>query len=253
MIGISIAAKKEWEATLNYFGLNHEECEKYPFGEYFKKIIDNKEVVFYLGGVRKMNASASTQYMIDHFNLAKIIVAGTCAGINDSYSQLDIFIPNKAVQYDCTVKETEPLIKDSFTVLNNFENESILTGTIGTADKPVVMWKDYLELKENNITIADTESAAIMYICRANDVECIVIKGISDFPKNEAETSNEESHEEQLNTFLENIPKIMTKIYDHYLVYALRTSINYQEYESKSTTIKNNDSPNSFPSVGINW
>ena len=184
MIGISIAAKKEWEATLNYFGLNHEECEKYPFGEYFKKIIDNKEVVFYLGGVRKMNASASTQYMIDHFNLAKIIVAGTCAGINDSYSQLDIFIPNKAVQYDCTVKETEPLIKDSFTVLNNFENESILTGTIGTADKPVVMWKDYLELKENNITIADTESAAIMYICRANDVECIVIKGISDFPKN---------------------------------------------------------------------
>ena len=100
MIGISIAAKKEWEATLNYFGLNHEECEKYPFGEYFKKIIDNKEVVFYLGGVRKMNASASTQYMIDHFNLAKIIVAGTCAGINDSYSQLDIFIPNKAVQYD---------------------------------------------------------------------------------------------------------------------------------------------------------
>lgn len=53
MIGISIAAKKEWEATLNYFGLNHEECEKYPFGEYFKKIVDNKEVVFYLGGVRK--------------------------------------------------------------------------------------------------------------------------------------------------------------------------------------------------------
>lgn len=56
--------------------------------------IDNKEVIFYLGGVRKMNASASTQYMIYHFNLTKIIVAGTCAGINDSYSQLDIFIPN---------------------------------------------------------------------------------------------------------------------------------------------------------------
>ena len=46
MIGISIAAKKEWEATLNYFGLNHEECEKYPFGEYFKKIIDNQRFEF---------------------------------------------------------------------------------------------------------------------------------------------------------------------------------------------------------------
>ena len=238
MIGISIAAKKEWEATLNYFGLNHEECEKYPFGEYFKKIVDNKEVVFYLGGVRKMNASASTQYMIDHFNLAKIIVAGTCAGINDSYSQLDIFIPNKAVQYDCTVKETELLIKDSFTVLNNFENESILTGTVGTADKPVVMWKDYLELKENNIKIADTESAAIAYICKANNVECVIIKGISDFPTNENESTKEDSHAGQLNVFLTNIPIIMNNIIDNYLEFAIKNHFNYLEYKPGQVSIR---------------
>lgn len=237
MIGISIAAKKEWEATLNYFGKSHDECQKYPYGEYFKMIIDNQEIILYLGGVRKMNASASTQYMIDHFNLNKIIVVGTCAGIDNGYKTLDIFIPNKAVQYDCTVKEKEPLIKDSFTVLNDFNDERILTGTIGTADKAVVMWKDYLELKENGITIADTESAAIEYICRANGVECIVVKGISDFPKNEAETSNEDLYEKQLNIFLENIPKIMTKIFDEYLVYALRTNVNYKEYESKPTKI----------------
>ena len=238
MIGISVAVKKEWETTLNYFGVSHEECEKYPFGEYFRMMIDNQEVILYLGGVRKMNASASTQYMIDHFKFNKIIVVGTCAGIDDRYKPLDVFIPNKAVQYDCTVKETEPLIKDSFTVLNDFDDEEILTGTIGTADKPVVMWKDYLELKENGITIADTESAAIEYICRANDVECIVIKGISDFPKNEEETSNEASHEEQLNTFLENIPKIMTKIFDKYLIYALKTNVHYKEYKSKPTIIR---------------
>ena len=218
--------------------MSHEECEKYPFGEYFRMMIDNQEVILYLGGLRKMNASASTQYMIDHFKLNKMIVVGTCAGIDGRYKPLDVFIPNKAVQYDCTVKETEPLIKDSFTVLNDFDDEEILTGTIGTADKPVVMWKDYLELKENGITIADTESAAIEYICRANDVECIVIKGISDFPKNEEETRNEDSHEEQLNTFLENIPKVMTKIFDKYLIYALKTNVHYKEYKSKPTIIR---------------
>ena len=218
--------------------MSHEEYEKYPFGEYFRMMIDNQEVILYLGGLRKMNASASTQYMIDHFKLNKMIVVGTCAGIDDRYKPLDVFIPNKAVQYDCTVKETEPLIKDSFTVLNDFDDEEILTGTIGTADKPVVMWKDYLELKENGITIADTESAAIEYICRANDVECIVIKGISDFPKNEEETRNEDSHEEQLNTFLENIPKVMTKIFDKYLIYALKTNVHYKEYKSKPTIIR---------------
>lgn len=53
MIGISVAAKKEWEATLNYFGVSHEECIKYPFGEYFKRVIENQEVILYLGGVKK--------------------------------------------------------------------------------------------------------------------------------------------------------------------------------------------------------
>ena len=121
--------------------------------------------------------------MISKFNLTKVIVAGTCAGIDDHFSNLDILIPNKAVQYDCTVKEIEPLIKQSFIVdidLSKYGND-FYTGIIATADKAVVMWKDYLELRENKITIADTEAGAIAYICKKNNVECIIIKGISFF------------------------------------------------------------------------
>ena len=152
MIGISIAAKKEWEAVLNKLDKKIEDCNQFPFGEYFTTSLYGEDLVFYRCGVRKMNCSASTQYMIDHFNLSKVIVIGTCAGIDPSYKNLDIFFPNKLVQYDCTVKETEPLIKDSFTVCLNTENiQNINTGTLGTADKPVVTWKDYLELKENDI------------------------------------------------------------------------------------------------------
>lgn len=177
--------------------------------------------------------------MIDHFNLNKIIVVGTCAGIDDIYKNLDILIPNKLVQYDCTVKETEPLIKDSFTIaIDMSDYTDVNTGTLGTADKPVVMWKDYLELKENHITIADTESAAIVYICKANDIECIVIKGISDFPTNENESSKEDSHKNQLNVFLNNIPIIMNKIIDNYLEFAIKNSFKYLEYNSKEVPIK---------------
>lgn len=239
MIGISIAAKKEWEAVLDRFNINIESCEKFPFGEYFKTNLYGEDVIFYRCGVRKMNCSASTQYMIDHFNLNKIIVAGTCAGIDDNYKNLDIFFPNKLVQYDCTVKETEPLIKDSFTVTFDISNsDNLKTGTLGTADKPVVMWKDYIELKNNEITIADTESAAIAYICKANGVECVVIKGISDFPTNESETTKEDSHEGQLNVFLANIPIIMNNIIDNYLEYAIKNHFDYSEYNSKEVSIK---------------
>lgn len=226
MIGISIAAKKEWESILEIFNISN--CNTFPFGEYFKTNLYGEEVIIYKCGARKMNCSASTQYMIDHFNLDKIIVAGTCAGIDDNYNDLDIFFPNKFVQYDCTVKETEPLIKDSFTVELDMSNYTDLkTGTLGTADKPVVMWKDYLELKENNITIADTESAAIAYICRANNIECVVIKGISDFPTNEKE--KEDSYESQLNVYLSNIPIIMNNIIDNYLEFAIKNHFTYKE------------------------
>ena len=225
MIGISIAAKREWNAVLDRFQINLDSCTKYPFGEYFTAEINNEDVLFYRCGVRKVNSSAATQYMIDHFDLKKIIVVGTCAGIDDRFKNLDIFIPNKAAQYDCTIKEQEPLIKDAFTVYFDLDllGFDVLTGTIGTADKAVVMWKDYLELKENCITIADTESAAVAYICKANNVECIIIKGISDFPTNE-----KEKQDEQLNTFSTNVPIIMNRIIDEYLPLALQSSIKYR-------------------------
>ncbi|MBN3554701.1 permease [Fictibacillus nanhaiensis] len=220
MIGISIATKWEYEATLEFFRIKENERFDYPFGEYFIRKMNDTELVFYSTGVRKVNGVGGNQYMISKFNLTKVIVAGTCAGIDDTFNNLDIFVPDKAVQYDCTVKEVEPFIKQSFIVdmdLSKYGND-YNTGTIGTADKAVVMWKDYLELKENEITIADTEASAIAYICRKNDVECIIIKGISDFPTDERNSDKFESNKEQMNVYLENTPKVMNKIYGEYLM-----------------------------------
>ncbi|MCA0992128.1 permease [Pseudalkalibacillus hwajinpoensis] len=219
MIGISIATKWEYEATLEYFGVKNNERIGYPYGEYFIRTINDTALVFYSTGVRKVNGVGGNQFMISKFNLTKVIIAGTCAGIDDRFSNLDIFVPNEAVQYDCTVKEVEPLIKQSFIV--NIDllkyGDDFYTGTIGTADKAVVMWKDYLELKENEITIADTEAGAIAYICQKNDVECIIIKGISDFPTDERNSDKFGSNIEQINVYLENTPKVMNKIFGEYL------------------------------------
>ncbi|MDQ0483088.1 5'-methylthioadenosine/S-adenosylhomocysteine nucleosidase family protein [Guptibacillus hwajinpoensis] len=219
MIGISIATKWEYSATLDYFSIEDYERFGYPYGEYFIRTIDNTKLVFYSTGVRKVNGVGGNQYMISKFNLTKVIVAGTCAGIDDKFRSLDIFVPDKAVQYDCTVKEIEPFIKQSFIVnidLSKYGND-FYNGTIGTSDKAVVMWKDYLELKKNEITIADTEAGAIAYICKKNDVECIIIKGISDFPTDERSSDKYESNIKQINVYIENTPKVMYKIFGEYL------------------------------------
>lgn len=220
MIGVSIATKWEYEATLDYFEVNNEERCEYPYGEFFLKKVNDAELIFYFTGVRKANGVGANQYMISRFDLDKVIVAGTCAGIDDTYSHLDVIVPHRAVQYDCTVKEVEPLIKQSFIVdipLSHYGND-FLTGTIATADRAVVMWKDYIELNEQEITIADTEAGAIAYICKKNGVECIIVKGISDFPTDERNTNPVESNMEQINVYIANTPKVMNKIFDDYLI-----------------------------------
>ena len=220
MIGVSIATKWEYETTLEYFKVNDHERLHYPYGEYFVRMVDDAELIFYSTGVRKANGVGANQYMLSRFELRKVIVVGTCAGIDDTFSNLDVFVPHRAVQYDCTVKEVEPLIKPSFIVdipLAHY-GDDFLTGTIATADRAVVMWNDYLELKEHDITIADTEAGAIAYICQKNDVECVIIKGISDFPTDERQGDAVASNAEQINVYLANTPKVMTKIFEAYLM-----------------------------------
>ena len=219
MIGISVAETNEWESTLNFFKQKHEECLNTPYGEYFKIKYNKRDLIVYRTNVRKVSSAGCTQYMIDKFKLKKVIVIGTCAGVDRKYKQHDIIFPNKVVQYDCTVRETEPLIKDKFNVLIDLSslNFSFNTGILGTADKPLVMWKDYLMLKKNNITIVDTEAAGIAYVCKVNNVDILIIKGISDFPTNEKDSNKKLSHEEQYNLFIKNIPIIMNKILNNYL------------------------------------
>ena len=57
MKAICVAAKREWNAVLSYYSIKIEDCQKYPFGEYF--IHDS--ILFFRCGVRKINSSAGTQ------------------------------------------------------------------------------------------------------------------------------------------------------------------------------------------------
>ena len=50
MIGISIAANREWRWVLEKFELSSDELERYPFGEYFKKSMFGEEIIIYKCG-----------------------------------------------------------------------------------------------------------------------------------------------------------------------------------------------------------
>lgn len=94
-----------------------------------------------------------------------------------------------------------------------------------------------MELKENDIKIADTETAAIAFICKANNVECIILKGISDFPIKDDILTKGKTHQAQYNTFVKNIPIIMNKIFDNFLEFAMHDTVPYKERVSETTKI----------------
>ena len=237
MIGISIAANREWRWVLERFKITSSDCQKYPFGEYFKKNLFGEDLIIYKCGHKKMCCSAATQYMIDHFQLSKIIVAGTCAGIDERYNTLDIIFPERLVQCDCNLPEFDTLIHEAFSVYIDMSRYgTVKTGTLGSEDKPVVFIEDLRKLKAEGITVADMEAAAIAYVCKANNVECVVIKGISDFPKEVHGVEDRELVVEQHDVFVVNIPIIMKDIFDNYLEFALENHFDYVEnnsYEEK--------------------
>ena len=213
MIGVVVASKIEWDEIINIYKIPEELIDKYPFGDYFRTSIYNKEIVFFRTLGRKSLASASTQYMIDKFNLEKVINVGTATAVCDYVDYDDILIPSEVAEYDLTIRELEPLIKDSSILKLDKVNISskYFDGLLGTSDKSLVTNKDYMIARETSMVASDQEAASIAKVCKLNNVKVIIIKGISDRPM------SNEGYEEQFEVFEENAPRVIKNIVENYL------------------------------------
>ena len=215
LIGVLISSKKEFNELLKIYNIGEDYLEKYPFGEYYRTEFRGKDIVFFRSGIRKINASAATQYMIDKFNLEKIIVIGTCTSSNEGLNYGDIIIPSKVIDYDYIIRELEEEIDEELYLVPNqvsMPNE-YYDGVLGTSDKALVLWSDYTFLASNSIDVSDLESYAVLKICKTNNVKCIIIKGVTDKPMRSMDGYNE-----QLDVYEENLPIVMKKIIEEYFI-----------------------------------
>lgn len=215
LIGVLISSKKEFNELLKIYNIGEDYLEKYPFGEYYRTEFRGKDIVFFRSGIRKINASAAAQYMIDKFNLEKLIVIGTCTSSNEGLNYGDIIIPSKVIDYDYIIRELEEeideelyLVPDQVPMPNEYYD-----GVLGTSDKALVLWSDYTFLASNSIDASDLESYAVLKICKTNNVKCIIIKGVTDKPMRSMDGYNE-----QLDVYEENLPIVMKKIIEEYFI-----------------------------------
>ncbi len=80
------------EVVCEYFGSTLQTRKKHPFGGYFETEIKGENVAIYFCGDGKARSAASCQHMMDKFDLEKVIVAGTCTGVDGKKAIFDIVI-----------------------------------------------------------------------------------------------------------------------------------------------------------------
>ncbi|MBQ1496583.1 MAG: hypothetical protein IIZ40_04485 [Bacilli bacterium] len=218
MVGVVVTSKLEWDALLGVYGIDEDLTEKYPYGEYYRTTIYDKEVVLFRCPGRKIMSSGAVQYMISKFSFSKVVFLGTSTAVCDYVDYKDVFIPSLVSEYDITIRELEPLIKENSIIELDKVNVSMdyFDGLLGTSDKSLVTNKDYLMTKETDMVASDTEGYAIAKICKMNNVKVVILKGISDRPLN-----NSNGYEEQFEVYEENAGIIIKNLAENYLTEVL--------------------------------
>lgn len=191
--------------------------------------INSTEVVLVEAGIGKVNASRTTQILIDNFEIDAIINVGTAGSANDELEIGDIVIGKKVVQHDFDItafghpkgfisnvgqyveSDSTLIEKMKQTISKMQENEfKIKIGTIASGDIfcTEAKMKEKIRSKFNADTI-EMEGAAIAQVCKLDNVPFIIIRSISDKPNGNNNIT--------FNLFLEKASKRCAKIIKEFL------------------------------------
>lgn len=164
--------------------------------------INSVDVVLVEAGVGKVNASRTTQILIDNFNVEAIINVGSAGSANDELDIGDIVIGKRLIQHDFDITafghpkgyisnvgqyvESDNMLIEKMeqTILKMQDAEfKIKIGTIASGD--IFCTEPKMKEKIRNKFNADAiemEGAAIAQVCKLDNIPFIVIRSISDKP-----------------------------------------------------------------------
>ena len=190
--------------------------------------INNKECVLVESGVGKVNASRTTQILIDKFEIEYVINVGSAATANEELQIGDIVIGETLVQHDFditafghkkgyisnvgeNVKSDTQLIQKFKQTINKIENKDykIKIGTIASGD--IFCTENIMKQKIHSKFNADAiemEGAAIAQVCYLDQIPFIIVRSISDNPNGE----NNITFEEYLELASKRCSEILKKV-----------------------------------------
>lgn len=213
-VGIITAVKSELESILKITKIEKKET-RHQIDFYIGRIA-NKKVLVALCGIGKIQASKCTMLMIEHFhfdNTCFIINTGSAGALNPNLELGDIVIANRCVQFDLDLSIFEDtngtfyqrgqfrsltsryIMADASLVqlctkIASAESQNTKTpfksiiGTIATGDQFIndPAWKLQAHI-DFEADCDEMEGAAVGLVCMDANIPFIVIRSISDKPK----------------------------------------------------------------------
>jgi adenosylhomocysteine nucleosidase len=163
---VLISANSEWQAVKEI--LNPSQVQSTPLGE-------------------KISASATTQYVIDHFQPNLLVNLGTCGGFEGCISHGKVILVTRTIVYDILEQ-----MSDSQDAIGYYSTEldlswlakplpyAVQQGLLVSADRDILPADIPLLIQNYGAVAADWESGAIAWVAKRNGVHCLILRGVTD-------------------------------------------------------------------------
>lgn len=182
---IIISAGAEWRSISPFLSTISEVNTPYP--HCLTTSIEKTAVVFLHSGWGKVASAGATQYAIDRWTPKLMINLGTCGGLDGRVNLGEIILASETVIYDIIEG-----MSDYHQAIEKYRSEAHL-GWLGD-DLPVPMKKARLlsadrDMRPQDVQMmiegfdgiaGDWESGAFAWIAEKNQVDWLVIRGVSD-------------------------------------------------------------------------
>ena len=204
-IGIIGAMNPEIEKFIDIFNLRIK-------NDIYEGIYSNKKIYVVESGIGKVNAAATTQKLIDKYNVDIIINSGCAGALVESVKVMDVvvasyltyhdFKPVRVMKYSvpdngCVISDKH-LIDVAIAVLKD-NNINYHIGPMASGDSFITNNELRDQVKEETNAIAvDMESTSIGHIARKNHVPFLIIRTISDFADGEDDFEVQAAHKNSM-------------------------------------------------------
>lgn len=193
---VLISADVEWQAVKEI--ISPTAIQSSPLSETFTLKLytgtRETEIIFFHGGWGKVSASATAQYVIDHFQPDLLINLGTCGGFTGRIERGTVILVEKTIIYDILEQMCDPdeaiayystemdlsWFTENYLQAIDRSPSPIMRGLLVSADRDIVASDIPGLVEKYGAVAADWESGAIAWVAKRNGVRCLILRGVTD-------------------------------------------------------------------------